>query len=68
MVFPTCGEIFNQSGYKVIVHAFVAQKPTLTIGEDRGTSTGELRDKEEPEVERIPNVEVRECDQFQAQP
>ena len=28
----------------------------------------ELRHKEEPEVERILDVEVRECDQFQAQP
>ena len=23
VVFPVCGEIFNQSGYKVIVRAFV---------------------------------------------
>ena len=23
VVFPMCGEIFNQSGYKVIVRAFV---------------------------------------------
>ena len=27
-----------------------------------------MRDKEKPEVERIPDVEVRECDQIQAQP
>ena len=26
-----------------------------------------MRDKEEPKVERIPEVEIRECDQFQAQ-
>ena len=28
VVCPTCGEIFNQLGYKVMVRAFVAQKPT----------------------------------------
>ena len=28
VVFPKCGEFFNQLGYKVTVHAFVAQKPT----------------------------------------
>ena len=66
--FLECGEIFSQSRYKVTLHAFVAQKPTQTVGEERGTYAGELRDKEEPEMEGIPNVEVRECDQFQAQP
>ena len=28
VVFPKCGDIFNQSGYKFKVHAFVAQNPT----------------------------------------
>ena len=28
VVFPEFGEIFSQLGYKVTVHAFVAQKPT----------------------------------------
>ena len=32
VVFLECGEIFSQSGYKFIVHAFVAQKPTQTDG------------------------------------
>ena len=68
VVFPKCGEIFIQSGYGVTVHAFVEKNPTQTVGEDRGTSAGELRDKEEAEVERIPEVEVREDDQFQDQP
>ena len=27
-----------------------------------------MSDKKEPEVERIPDVEVRECDQFQNNP
>ena len=68
VVFPECGEIFTQSRYKVTVHAFVAKKPTQVVGEEKITSTGELRDEEEPEVERIPNVEARECDQLQAHP
>ena len=28
VVFPECEEIFSQLGYKIIVHAFVAQKTT----------------------------------------
>ena len=38
LVCPACGEIFNQSGYKVTVCAFVAQKPTQVVGEEKGTS------------------------------
>ena len=68
VVFPACGEIFNQSRYKVTVCAFVAQKPTQEVGEEKGTSVEELSDEEELEVERVPNVEVRECDQLQSQP
>ena len=45
IVFPESGEIFIYSGYKVIMHAFVTQKPTQIVGEERGTSAGELRDK-----------------------
>ena len=26
LVCPACGEIFNESGYKVIVHAFATQQ------------------------------------------
>ena len=48
--------------------AFVAQKPTQTVGEEKGTSTVELRDEEETEVEMIPNVEVKEYDQLQSHP
>ena len=28
VVFPKCGEIFIQLGYRVTVHAFAAEKPT----------------------------------------
>ena len=48
--------------------AFVAQKPTQAAREEKGTSAVELRDEEEPEVERILDVEVSECDQLQAHP
>ena len=44
--------------------AFVSQKPTQAVGEEKGTSAGELKDEEEPEVEIIPDVEGRECDQL----
>ena len=60
VVFPECGEIFNQSGYKVIVHAFVAQKPTWVVGEEKETYAVELRGEDEPKVEMVPNIEVRE--------
>ena len=36
VVCPMCGEIFNQSGYKVIVHAFVTQQPVSTAVEEQG--------------------------------
>ena len=60
VVFPECGEIFSQLGYKVQVCAFVAQKPTQEVGEEKETSAMELRGKDEPEVEMIPDIEVRE--------
>ena len=36
VVFPVCGEMFNQSGYKVIVHAFVTQQPIPIAKEEQG--------------------------------
>ena len=33
-VYPVCGQIFNQSGYKFIVHAFVTQKLIPTAMEE----------------------------------
>ena len=36
VVYPMCGEIFNQSGYKVIVCAFVTQQPIPTTMEEKG--------------------------------
>ena len=34
VVCPMCGEIFNQSGYKVIFHAFVTQQQVLEAMEE----------------------------------
>ena len=34
VVCPTCGEIFNQSGYTVIVHAFGTQNPAPIAEEE----------------------------------
>ena len=34
VVCPVCGEIFNQSCYKVIVRAFVTQQPAPTTVEE----------------------------------
>ena len=36
MVCLVCGEIFNESGYKVIVHAFVTQQPAPTAVGEQG--------------------------------
>ena len=35
VVCPTCGEIFSQSGYTVIVHAFETHKPAPTAEEGK---------------------------------
>ena len=34
VVCPACGEIFNQSGYTVIVHAFGTQNPAPVVEEE----------------------------------
>ena len=36
MVCPACGEIFNESGYKVIVRAFVTQQLAPIVVEEQG--------------------------------
>ena len=36
VVYPTCGEIFDESGYKFIVHAFTTQQSAPTFVEGRG--------------------------------
>ena len=68
VVFPKWGGIFNQSGYKFTVRAFVAQKLTKEVGEEKETSVVELRGEDEPEVEMIPDIEVRKHEKLQCQP
>ena len=36
VVFPVCGEIFNESVYRVIVRAFVTQQPVPIVVEEQG--------------------------------
>ena len=48
VVYPKCGEFFYQSGYKVIVHAFVAQKPAQAIEEGKEAPLVELKGEDEP--------------------
>ena len=65
MVCPMCGEIFNQSGYKVIVHAFVTQQPVPVAVEEQGKEapTMEVRD-----AKMIPYIEKGESERLQSQP
>ena len=55
VVFPVCGEIFNQSGYKVIVHAFVAQQLVPVAMEYQGQP--DWKDGEAPQ-EKLQQREV----------
>ena len=48
VVCPVCGEIFNQSGYKVMFHAFVTQQPVPAVVEEQG--------------QEAPKVEVRDAE------
>ena len=55
VVFPVCGEIFNESGYKVIVHAFITQQPAHTVVEEEGQP--DWKDGEAPQ-EKLQQKEV----------
>ena len=55
VVCPVCGEIFNQSGYKLIVHAFVTQQPIPAAVEEQGQSN--WKDGEAPQ-EKLQQREV----------
>ena len=68
VVCPACGEIFSQSGYTVIVHAFDTQKPTPAAEEEQEAPDVELRKEDEPEVGSIPDTELEEDKQLQSQP
>ena len=55
MVCPMCGEIFNQSGYKVIVHSFVTQQLIPAAVEEQGQPN--WKDGEAPQ-EKLHQSEV----------
>ena len=55
VVCPTHGEIFDESGYKVIIHAFITQQSAPTIVEGQGQP--DLRDGGIPK-EKIHEKEV----------
>ena len=62
VVHPVCGEIFNQSGYKFIVRAFVTKQPIPAAVEEQGEEAPkvEVRNAEEMEIEMIPCIEKGE--------
>ena len=55
VVFPVYGEIFDESGYKVIVRAFATQQSTPTAVEEQGQP--DWKDGETPQ-EKIQEKEV----------
>ena len=68
VVFPVCGEIFNQSGYKVIVRAFVTQQPLPVFMEEQGQEAPKMEVRDTEEIEMIPGIEKGENEQLQSQP
>ena len=64
LFFLACGEIFSQSSYTVIVHAFETQKTAPTAEEEQEAPDVELRKEDEPEVGLIPNIELEEAEQL----
>ena len=67
VVYPTCGEIFSQSGYTVIVHAFETHKPVPIVEEGQEAPNAELRREDEPKIGLILDMELEEAEQLQPQ-
>ena len=67
VVCPACGEIFNQSGYKVIVSAFDTHKPTPVVEEGQGEPSEELRREDEQKIGSILDMELEEAEKLQPQ-
>ena len=63
MVYPMCGEIFNQSGYKFIVHAFVTQQPLPAAMEEQGQEAQKI---EVGDAKMFPGTEKGENEQLQS--
>ena len=60
-----CGQIFNQSGYKVIVRAFVTQQPVPATVEEQGQEAPKVEVRDAEEIEMIPGTEKGENEQLQ---
>ena len=67
VVYPTCGEIFSQSGYIVIVHAFETHKPTLAAKEGQEAPNAELRREDELEIGSILDMGLEEAEELHPQ-
>ena len=68
VVFPEHGEIFDQSGYKFIVRAFVEQRLAQVTEEEKEAPAVELKGEDEPEFEMIPDLELGKDEQMQSRP
>ena len=64
---PKCGEIFNQSGYRVIVRDFFGQKDAQIIEEEKEALTVEPREENETKFDMIPDLELGEDEKMQSQ-
>ena len=53
VVYPKCGEIIDQSGYKVIVWEFVVQRPAQVTEDKKEAPVVELKGEDELEFEMI---------------
>ena len=68
MVYLVCGEIFNQSGYKVIVFSFVTQQTVPAVVEEQGQEAPKVEVRDAEEIEMITGTEKGENEQVQSQP
>ena len=66
VVCPECGEIFDKSGYKFIVRAFVAQKLAEATKEEKEAHAVELKGEDELEFKMIPDLEFVEVEQLKS--
>ena len=64
VVYPVCGEIFNQSGYKFIFHAFVTKQLIPAPVEEQGQEAPKIEGRD---AKMIPSTEKGENEQLQSQ-
>ena len=66
VVCPTRGEIFNESGYKIIIHAFTTHQSTPTTVEGQGQL--DLRDDGTPKEKLHEKEDADEMDAVTQEP